>query len=275
MYERSADFSPRVIYCIEQGAGTVPATGRPRHRSPSIYPCCCPLLTTPEDLSTALLHMSEMLWAPVEREVVPCASYREFSLYTVHSTATTHAGILIVTRVKDRQVVAHLILAPSKALHLDSAQPDCRSTTRTLYWTVVQRRASLLGSNRWQAGWKSSIRGGGPWNAANFDHLYGMHGSANSVRSTHTACAIVNSRKPGASNNATATLSQTQATAYLPAEPLRFFDMQGTPPHFHQPATLPVVDNAGHVCYCSQSNSSMQPTSPYVDATRSKPRQHN
>ncbi|KAI6133873.1 hypothetical protein EV401DRAFT_1911994, partial [Pisolithus croceorrhizus] len=78
--------------------------------------------------------------------------------------------------------------------------------------------------------------------------------ACDTVRTTcdaaHTACAIVNSRKPGASNNATATLSQTQATAYLPAEPLRFFDMQGTPPHFHQPATLPVVDNAGHVCYC-------------------------
>lgn len=76
-----------------------------------------------------------------------------------------------------------------------------------------------------------------------------------------TACTIVNSQKPGAFNSATAALSQTQATANLPAEFLGCFDKQGTPPHFRQPTALPVVDNGGHVCYCIQCNRSMQTNS--------------
>lgn len=76
-----------------------------------------------------------------------------------------------------------------------------------------------------------------------------------------TGCTIVNSQKPGAFNSATAALSQTQATANLPAEFLGCFDKQGTPPHFRQPTALPVVDNGGHVCYCIQCNRSMQTNS--------------
>ncbi|KAI5989763.1 hypothetical protein EDD15DRAFT_2198431 [Pisolithus albus] len=58
---------------------------------------------------------------------------------------------------------------------------------------------------------------------------------------------VVHSQKPGAFSNATATLSQTQATANPPAEFLGCFDKQGTPPHFHQPSAPPVADNGGHI----------------------------
>ncbi|KIO07336.1 hypothetical protein M404DRAFT_408060 [Pisolithus tinctorius Marx 270] len=89
------------------------------------------------------------------------------------------------------------------------------------------------------------------------------------VRTVYT---IVSSQKPGASytnhycfdgafNYATATLGLTKATARPPTESHQCLGNRETQRHIRRPATLPAVDNVGHVCCCSQSNSSM-PTAP-------------